>query len=170
MVKKAQILKKSKVQFREKKRSRKKIILLTIILVLLLIVCGQYVITKLQMATYDVRDYACVHMSHDMEEFFESLGFNTVQRRVQYEHRWIAIEVLPGCYVEYESTLRLFFNHIVTEDMIDKPIYQSEGFYKDGEEIVHVNNHDDMHFKLKDWEKIGTEEGPANEDFWMNLP
>lgn len=169
MVKKEE-KKKIQLQIAPKKKDRKKMIIATIILVVLLLVSGQYVATKYQMSIYDINDYACVHMSYDAEKFFEDLGFNTVQRRVEAEHRWIAVEILPNIFIEYESTLRIFGLHLVTDDMMGKTIYQSDGFWKEGEQIVSVETHQEIHKDLDDWQAIGNETGPPNQSFWENLP
>lgn len=171
MMNKRKLLEKTKIQLRSSKRDKKKLILATIVLVILLLVCAQYVAIKYQMSVYDIHDYACVHMSYDAEKFFEEeLGLHVVQRRVEHCHRWIAIEILPGIYIEYETTLRLFNHHLVTGEMMGEPIYQSEGFWVDGEQNVLVSTHDDIHVELEDWKEIGTETGPPNEDFWRNFP
>lgn len=159
-----------KIRIRPDKKERKKIWIATAILIVLLIICGQYVATKYQMSRYDIEHYACVHMSYDTEMALEDLGLRVVQRRVEHEHRWIAIEIIPNVYLEYEPTLAIFGTHLVTEDMIGEPIYQSQGFYIDGEEQVYVSVHEDIHVELTDWEEIGIQEGPPNYEFWENIP
>jgi hypothetical protein len=63
----------------------------------------------------------------------------------------------------------MFGMHFITERMVGEKIYQSEGFWDGNTELMHVNNHQDMHVKLKDWIEIGVESGPANEGFWKSI-
>lgn len=139
-----------------KKRSRGIKVLKVIVMVALLIMVAQYAFMRYQMARYTIDDgYACVHMSYDAEKFFEGLGFNVVQRRVDGVHRWIAIEIWDGVFIDYESTLNIFGLYLINERMTGQYIWQSEGFFKDGKEIINIKSEREMHTKLSDWKIIG---------------
>jgi hypothetical protein len=109
-------------------------------------------------------------MSYDAEKFFEGLGFHTVQRRVMGVHRWVAIELWDGFYVDYESTLGLFGVHLINDEMVNQYVYQSEGFFDHGVELVRVKTIPDIHNNLDDWEIIGMENGSSNLWFFESLP
>lgn len=165
------LMSKEEIMKRIKRKRRTIKILKVLIIVSVLIILAQYVYMKYQISNYDIDDgYTCVHMSYDKEKFFEGLGFHVVQRRVEGVHRWIAIEIWDGVYIDYESTLNFFGLHLVNEEMAGKYIYQSEGFFDGNKEIVKVDTVWDMHTKLKDWEVVATEGLSTNMDFFKNLP
>jgi hypothetical protein len=141
--------------------SKAKKAILGLILVLMLLYGSQYAFLKWQMTRYDEINYSCVGMSYDAEQFFESIGIHTVERRVVGEHRWVAIELF-GNYIEFETTMNLFFFHIVTPGMEGQPIEQSEGFFQDGKAIVQVHSNYELHINLKDWKVICVENGTYN--------
>jgi hypothetical protein len=143
-----------------------------VLVVIALIVMGiQYAYMKYQISKYSIDDgYTCVHMSYEKEKFFEGIGFNVVQRRVEGVHRWVAIELWDGYYVDYESTLNFFGLHLVNEEMTGENIQQSEGFFKNGKEVVKVKTIWDMHTNLKDWKVIDKEGQNTNIEIFENLP
>ena len=152
----------------------------TIILILILMVAGfQLILIKWQMSRYrtpsfsdinDYRQYMCVQMSYDDEKYFEQLGFHVVERRVENQHRWIAIEIGPDIYIDFECTLNLLGTHIVTDQMVNQPIEQSEGFFQNGKEIVHVSSTLQEYDALKDWKVIGTEGPSSNIGIFRLIP
>ena len=167
-------IKKKKIKIKKPTQKTKKQVtkLGAIILILILMIFTfQYVLIKWQMSKYelpyyvnidDYREYACVQMSYDAEQGWESVGFHVVQRRVEGVHRWIAVELLPGWYVDFESTLNVLGMHAVSEEMHGKDIFQSEGFFVGAKEIVHIGTTREMHGGLTDWEKIGVESTGSN--------
>jgi hypothetical protein len=154
----------------------------TVFIIIVFILVGtQYAFMKWQIMRYQqpyyegvdqYREYACVQMSYDAEQFWEQTGFHTVQRRVENEHRWIAVEILPGIYIEFESTLNLFGMHLITQDMTKKMVYQSEGFYKNGKEIVNAPTTLSMHGALTDWKQMWYEKEQSNIGYfsWVMWP
>ena len=142
-----------------------------IVIIAAIILLAQYSYMKYQMSQYNIDDgYTCVAMSYDKENFFEGLGFRTVQRRVEGVHRWIAIEIWDGVFIDYESTLNLFGVYLINKEMRGKPIYQSEGFFDKGKEIVNVSSISDMHTALKDWIVVGEVGYNTNIEFFKSLP
>lgn len=145
----------------KKKMKRWKKVVLALVLVFMLLYLGQYVFLKWQMTKYDEDKYSCVGMSYDAEQFFESIGIHTIQRRVVGEHRWVAVEIL-GSYVDFEPTLNLLGFHLVTKGMEGAAIYQSEGFFNNGQTIKKVANSTELYTALTDWQKLGEETGTEN--------
>ena len=145
----------------------------TVFLIIVFMLVGvQYAFMKWQISRYTLphyegvnqyREYACVQMSFDAEKAWEEAGFHVVQRRVLNEHRWIAIETLPGIYINFESTLDLLGFNLITQNMTGKMIYQSEGFFKNGKQIVAAPTSLSMHGALTDWKPIG------HESEWSNI-
>jgi len=165
------LMSKKDIHKKMKKTSRRMKILKVIIIVALLIIVAQYAFMKYQMTRYTIDDgYACVHMSYDAEKFFEGLGFRVVQRRVDGVHRWIAIELWDGMYVDYESTLNIFGLYLINKRMTGQYIWQSEGFFENGQEIVKVKSEREMHTKLSDWKIIGEVGYNTNIQFFEMLP
>jgi hypothetical protein len=163
----------SKEQLERGIRRKKRVVTFFKILVIIaaIILLAQYVFMKYQMSMYNIDDgYTCVWMSYDAEKFFEGLGFNTVQRRVEGIHRWIAIELWDGMYVDYESTLNILGMHLVNKEMRGKPIQQSEGYFSGDTALVTINDLYDMHTKLKDWKVTGYVGYDTNIDFFKSLP
>jgi hypothetical protein len=154
----------------------------TVFIVILFILIGiQYAVMKWQMTKYQLphyenvdqyREYACVQMSYDAEKQWEELGFHVVQRRVMSEHRWIAIEMLPGVYVEFESTLNILGMHLITPSMTKKMIYQSEGFFENGKQIINAPTSLSMHGALTDWKAMWYEKDQSNIGYfsWVIWP
>ena len=154
----------------------------SVFLILLFILIGaQYAFTKWQMSKYylsdydtveQYREYACVQMSYDAEKAWEGAGFHVVQRRVLNEHRWIAIETFPGYFVEFESTLNILGMHLITPSMTKKMIYQSEGFFENGKQMVNAPTSLSMHGALTDWKPMWYEKEQSNIGYfsWMIWP